>query len=174
MAKLAKAQNIEMTNAEKMLLAEIEEEKAREAKAQKADVTVISCTENNLDFLPEDEDLLPSNEKYDHYNISLWDNFQYLSPIQQKAITLMISGEKKGEIANKLGVDRKTIYLWMQDDLFMECLKRWQHQLLIEVHEQKREIYQKALRALDGMLDNPISPELYLETVKFTLTTLKP
>lgn len=82
-----------------------------------------------------------------------------LNAQHQQAIELLASGlHSKTEIANCLGVNRKTIYLWLKDDLFMteyyKCLRsniqslaakaiRVQTELLTSKNDQVRYLVSK-------------------------------
>jgi hypothetical protein len=132
--------------------------------------------ESNLSIVQSgysEKDLAPSNLEFDITD-SLWNNYKELKPIQQKGLTLLISGESISSVAKTLGVERHTIYAWLQDELFSECYQKWQKRLLIDTYHLQKQVYQKALKSLDIMLNNPQDLEQYFEVVKFVIQNLKP
>lgn len=48
----------------------------------------------------------------------------HLNPDQARALLLFAKGKKKGEIAKEIGVNRRTLYTWMQKRTFRDLLER--------------------------------------------------
>ena len=132
-------------------------------------------TKTNLAVLPKAEeiDLSPVNTEFNNFQ-TLWDNYQQLKPIQQRALGLLISGENISSTAKELEINRQAIYEWLQDELFNKVYELWQRKLMVETYQKQKELYEKALRGLDALLSNPLDASQYFEVVKFTIENLKP
>ena len=102
---------------------------------------------------------------------NLWEVYQRLTPQQQSALSLLVSGDSIAETAKKLKIDRSTIHRWMLLEVFTECLKQWQKQLFYENIGQSMKLYQKAIDKLGYVLDNPNKYELkdYLKAIELCL-----
>ncbi len=101
----------------------------------------------------------------------LWQVYQRLTPQQQSALSLLVSGNSIAETAKQLKIDRSTIHRWMMLDIFTKCLKQWQQQLFSENLGQSMKLYQKAIDKLGYVLDNPHKYELkdYLKAIELCL-----
>jgi len=132
-------------------------------------------TKTNLAVLPKAEeiDLSPVNTEFNNFQ-TLWDNYQQLKPIQQRALSLLISGKNISSTAKELEINRQAIYEWLQDELFHKVYELWQRKLMVETYHKQKELYEKALRGLDTLLSNPVDISQYFEVVKFTIENLKP
>lgn len=106
-----------------------------------------------------------------HLNEELWENYQRLTPVQQKVLTLLITGENINQIATKCNIERSTIYRWLQIDLFVHCLKLWQKNILVETDLIVKKIVDKGLEKLDFVLENPTRFESkdYLKAIELSL-----
>jgi predicted DNA-binding protein YlxM (UPF0122 family) len=101
----------------------------------------------------------------------LWENFERLSPNQQKALHLFISGNSLKDIADKCKVNDSTIYRWLQLDIFIQCLKLWQKNLLFEADYKIKKVVEKGLEKLEFILDNPdkFEGKDYLKAIELSL-----
>ncbi|BAQ64598.1 helix-turn-helix domain-containing protein [Geminocystis sp. NIES-3709] len=105
----------------------------------------------------------------------LWENMDRLSPNQQKALTLMVSGVNINQIATECNIERSTIYRWLQLDIFTKTLKLWQKQLFIEADTKLNNLVSKALDRLEYILDNPskFDGKDYLRSIELCLGFMK-
>lgn len=105
------------------------------------------------------------------YSEELWQLYQRLSPQQQSALSLLVSGNSIAQTAKKLKIDRSTIHRWMMLEIFTECLKQWQKEVFYENIGQSMKLYQKAIDKLGYVLDNPHKYELkdYLKAIELCL-----
>jgi hypothetical protein len=101
----------------------------------------------------------------------LWQVYQRLTPQQQSALSLLVSGNSIAQTAKKLKIDRSTIHRWMLLEVFTKCLRQWQQQLFYENLGQSLQLYQKAIDKLGYVLDNPEKYELkdYLKAIELCL-----
>ncbi|BAQ63228.1 hypothetical protein GM3708_3634 (plasmid) [Geminocystis sp. NIES-3708] len=118
----------------------------------------------------EKNELLVKFTEYQHQD-KLWENYDRLSPLQQKAIQLLISGHNINHIATECNIERSTIYRWLQLDIFTNTLKLWQKKLLIEADIKIKSIVDKALDKLEFILDNPskFDSRDYLKAIEISL-----
>ncbi|PHV61004.1 helix-turn-helix domain-containing protein [Cyanobacterium aponinum] len=118
-------------------------------------------------------ELLVKFTEYQHKE-KLWENYERLSPIQQKVLTLLVTGHNINHIATECNIERSTIYRWLQLDIFTKTLKLWQKTLLIEADIKIKSIVDKALNKLEFILDNPqkFDSRDYLKAVEISLNFL--
>ena len=90
--------------------------------------------------------------EYDSFS-SLEENFEKLSAIQQKALTLAIQGTSNRDISRECNIDESTFYKWMQSDLFNQCFSNWKYRLFDEVDTKMKKLYSKAVDKLESILD---------------------
>lgn len=104
----------------------------------------------------------------------LWQNYQRLTPIQQSALTLLISGKNINQVATECDIKRSTIYRWLQLDIFVKCLKSWQKNLLFEADFKVRNVISNSLEKLEFILDNPdkFEGKDYLRAIELSLGLL--
>ena len=104
----------------------------------------------------------------------LWENYQRLTPIQQRVLTLLISGKNINQVATECDIKRSTIYRWLQLDIFIECLKSWQKNLLFESDSKIKAVVSKGLEKLEFILDNPdnFDGKDYLRAIELSLGLL--
>ncbi len=112
--------------------------------------------------------LLKKFTKY-QLNEDLWENYGRLSPLQQRALTLLVSGHNINQIATECNIERSTIYRWLQLDIFTKTLKLWQQKLLIEADNKIRLLGFKALDELETMLDNCQDEKNKIEILKLII-----
>jgi transposase-like protein len=111
--------------------------------------------------------------KYSEYQYgeALWRNFDLLSPVQQKAVRLLVSGHNMRDTARECNINEATLYRWLQLNIFAETIKLWQQRLLIETDNKLKSIVSKALERLEYVLDNPQKFEgrEYLRAIEISL-----
>lgn len=117
--------------------------------------------------------LLKECTKFDTYG-NLWENFDRLSPNQQKALQLLISGHNIRDTARKCETSEATLYRWLQLDIFNYTLKAWQKRLFIEADLKINSVIHKALNQLEFVLDNPTKFDSrdYLKAIELSLNFL--
>ncbi|PHV60991.1 helix-turn-helix domain-containing protein [Cyanobacterium aponinum] len=108
------------------------------------------------------------------YKEKLWENYGRLSPTQQKALQLLVTGHSVRDTARKCDTSEATLYRWLQLDIFTKTLKLWQKTLLIEADIKIKSIVDKALNKLEFILDNPqkFDSRDYLKAVEISLNFL--
>ncbi|WPF90491.1 helix-turn-helix domain-containing protein (plasmid) [Cyanobacterium aponinum AL20118] len=118
----------------------------------------------------EKNELLVKFTEYQHKE-KLWENYGRLSPIQQKVLTLLVTGHNINHIATECNIERSTIYRWLQLDIFTKTLKLWQKTLLIEADSKINRVINKALEKLEFVLDNPqkFDSKDYLKAIEISL-----
>jgi hypothetical protein len=101
----------------------------------------------------------------------LWENFERLTPNQQKALNLFISGNSLKDIAIKCNVNEVTLYRWLQLDIFVKTLKLWQKNLLFDADLKLKKIVDKGIEKLEFILDNPqkFNSRDYLKAIELSL-----
>lgn len=111
---------------------------------------------------------------YFQRNEALWENYDRLSPNQQKAITLLVGGVNIRDTAKECNINEATLYRWLQIDIFTKTLKLWQKNLLIEADIKLKSLVSKALERLEFVLDNPSKFESrdYLKAIELSLNFL--
>jgi hypothetical protein len=104
----------------------------------------------------------------------LWQNYQRLSLIQQKVLSLLVSGKNINQVATECHIERSTIYRWLQLDIFIECLKLWQKNLLFEADFKIKKVVEKGLEKLEFILDNPdkFEGKDYLKAIELSLSLM--
>jgi len=80
-----------------------------------------------------------------------------LSPRHHTAIRLKLSGASGAEIAERVGVERRTVYLWMGDQLVKDELERQLERLNDEVAVRLATAALAGLEQLTELLGQPAS-----------------
>lgn len=80
-----------------------------------------------------------------------------LSPRHHTAIRLKLSGASGAEIAEQVGVERRTVYLWMSDPLVKDELERQLERLNDEVAVRLATAALAGLEQLTDLLRRPAS-----------------
>jgi len=79
-----------------------------------------------------------------------------LSPRHHTAIRLKLSGASGAEIAERVGVERRTVYLWMGDPLVKDELERQLERLNDEVAVRLATAALAGLEQLTDLLRQPV------------------
>jgi hypothetical protein len=96
-----------------------------------------------------------------------------LTPDQQIAIALLVTGAPAGDVAASIGVDRRTLYRCRHHDPnFIRALRRQRAELLDNVHDRFHLLLVNALDALKGQLADPYAPTSH-RAAKTVLTLAK-
>ena len=84
---------------------------------------------------------------------SLNDDADVLSDKQRVAIELLAVGKPLSQVAEKCGVDRKTLYVWRHDNAnFMAALRSRRHELWGDLADQFRALLPRAIHELSNRL----------------------
>lgn len=75
-----------------------------------------------------------------------------ITPAQVSAITMLVAGHAYGDIAERLGIDPKTLWRWRQDPAFARALKEAQECALCGVRDRLAAMTERALGALDSAM----------------------
>ena len=75
-----------------------------------------------------------------------------LNDNQKVAIQLLLMGKKVSKIAEAIGVDRRTIHRWRQDELFQEELDRRRRELWSAATDRLRALVHPAIDVLEQEL----------------------
>ncbi len=81
-----------------------------------------------------------------------------LNEKQRAAIELLILGRKIGDVAEAIGIDRKTLYNWRQDELFREELARRRTELWSRASQRLAAMVHPALDVLEEHLADRYEP----------------
>ncbi len=82
-----------------------------------------------------------------------------LSPRHRQAVALRLAGERPQSIADSLGVERRTVYLWFSDPLVKYELERRSRDLAKLVTERLAGHTLAALSRLREIIELPVSPQ---------------
>ena len=82
-----------------------------------------------------------------------------LSPRHRQAVALRLAGERPQAIADSLGVERRTVYLWFSDPLVKEELERRSRDLARLITERLADHTLAALSRLREIIELPVSPQ---------------
>jgi Homeodomain-like domain len=82
-----------------------------------------------------------------------------LSPHHHQAVALRLAGERPQAIAQTLGVERRTVYLWFSDPLVKDELERRSRDLAKLITERLADHTLAALSRLREIIELPVSPE---------------
>jgi hypothetical protein len=78
-------------------------------------------------------------------------NFVELSPAQDKALVLLLSGHSYTYVTEQVGIDRRTLYHWIhRDDVFMWYYKEMRERVLEETLNRRISM---ELHALDRIAE---------------------
>lgn len=75
-----------------------------------------------------------------------------LTPLQQKGALLYLQGKSITDIADELGIDRSTFYLWKNSIKFRSYCNLLQDNIRTEIYFKFINIYENAIKAIDSML----------------------
>ena len=81
-----------------------------------------------------------------------------LSPHHHQAVALRLAGERPQAIADSLGVERRTVYLWFSDPLVKDELERRSRDLAKLITERLADHTLAALSRLGEIIDLPLGP----------------
>jgi hypothetical protein len=81
---------------------------------------------------------------------------QQLSPRHHQAVALRLAGERPQSIADSLGVERRTVYLWFSDPLVKNELERCGRDLAKLITERLADHTLAALSRLREPIDLPL------------------
>jgi len=82
-----------------------------------------------------------------------------LSPRHHQAVALRIAGESPQSIADSLGVERRTVYLWFSDPLVKQEVERRVHDVAALFTERLADHTLSALDRLGEVMDLPLDTE---------------
>jgi hypothetical protein len=96
---------------------------------------------------------------------------QQLSPRHHQAVALRLAGERPQSIADSLGVERRTVYLWFSDPLVKNELERCGRDVAKLITERLADHTLAALSRLRELVDLPLdttslSAEQKLEVIR--------
>lgn len=95
--------------------------------------------------------------------------FAQITPRQEQALLLLASGYSQSCVASELGVNRRTLYSWMNDDqIFHQCYEIVREQLYSRNMERVGSIASLALERLPQLIQSD-DEKVSLEAVKFAL-----
>jgi len=77
-----------------------------------------------------------------------------LTPIQQKAVMLLISGKNYTEVANELQIDRKTLYNWFEKISFQAYYNLQMSEIKATVSNGLLSTYSDAIQAIKDSLNS--------------------
>ena len=80
-----------------------------------------------------------------------------LGPHHHQAVALRLAGERPQVIAESLGVERRTVYLWFSDQLVKDELERRSRDLARLITERLADHTLAALSRLREIIDLPLS-----------------
>ena len=80
-----------------------------------------------------------------------------LSPKQEQAAMLLAMGRSGKDVADTVGVTPETICTWKRDAVFEATINRQKLELFFSIRDRFRLTTNKALIALEDIIDNPSS-----------------
>ncbi len=86
-------------------------------------------------------------------------NVTDLTPEQEQAIDLYISGKSTGDIANTLGIHRRTVWRWRQLPAFKQLARELQQRRQEEIRERFTEVMRLAFVSLERTLKHAEDPK---------------
>lgn len=118
----------------------------------------------------EKNKLLREFTQYQHRE-KLWQNYDRLTPNQQKALQLLVTGNSVRDTARECKINEATLYRWLQLDIFIDVFRLWREKLLIEADSKINRVINKALEKLEFILDNPskFDSRDYLKAIEISL-----
>ncbi len=81
-----------------------------------------------------------------------------LTPKQRAAIEALLTTKGIGAAADKAGVSRESIQLWLKDDEFRAALREATGEVFGEVSRGLLQLSVKAVTSYEELLDNPTDP----------------
>ncbi|MGK7956619.1 MAG: sigma factor-like helix-turn-helix DNA-binding protein [Crocosphaera sp.] len=113
------------------------------------------------------------NIEFNHFSSDI-ENFSNLKPNQQQCLIKMFQGLTIRDIARDLEINESTIYHWLGQDAFQDCLRQWQQQLYLEVRHRIRSLSLKALDELERIIfDENVATKEKLRAIELVLKTCK-
>ncbi len=93
-----------------------------------------------------------------------------LTPIQQRAITLLLQGKSQTEIARELNIDRTTLWNWRtKDPVFTAELNKAQAELYAQAVSRLYSLTTKALETLEEILEKSDDEQTKIKAASFIL-----
>ena len=93
-----------------------------------------------------------------------------LSIKKMRALPHLAAGSSVSEAAVAVGVDRTTLYRWMEDDEFRTQLERLRSEAADLARTELKGLMYKAVQVLDEAMDDP-DPRLRLRAAQTALST---
>jgi len=78
-----------------------------------------------------------------------------VTPKQNKAIFALLSGSTKTEAAAAAGIARRTIYRWLDDEVFCEALRQRSDQTVKDATRRLIGSLDAALEVIQDVMENP-------------------
>lgn len=125
--------------------------------------------QDKLEYIDHLDDLREATEF--ECSRPLWENYMKLTPQQQLAVTMLISGKTVNETCEEIGITRMTMSRWYLIPAFTETYERWQQKIFRETSERMRKLRIKALDELEKMLEDraKIPPRDYLKLIELII-----
>lgn len=96
-----------------------------------------------------------------------------LTPIQQRAIALLLQGKSQTEIARELNIDRTTLWNWRtKDPVFTAELNKAQAELYERAVSRLYSLTTKALETLEGILEKSNDEQAKIKVASFILKSV--
>ncbi len=77
-----------------------------------------------------------------------------LTPLQEQAIVLLLSGNNVSSVANQLSIDRGTIYQWQEKENFQAFYNSLQKKIKFETESGLMGMYNDAIQSLKNSLNS--------------------
>lgn len=77
-----------------------------------------------------------------------------LTPLQEQAIVLLLSGNNVTSVANQLSIDRGTIYLWQEKENFQAFYNGLQKKIKFETESGLMGMYNDAIQSVKNCLNS--------------------
>lgn len=77
-----------------------------------------------------------------------------LTPLQEQAIALLLSGNNVSSVANQLNIDRGTIYLWQEKENFQAFYNKLQKKIKFETESGLMGMYNDAIQSVKNCLNS--------------------
>lgn len=95
-----------------------------------------------------------------------------LTPIQEKAVILLLSGKSITDVSNELDIDRGTIYQWQGKETFQAYYNNLAGKIQLETESQIYGLYEKAITAISESLQSE-NENIKLKTATWVLDKIQ-
>ncbi len=86
-----------------------------------------------------------------------------LTPLQERAASLLVAGKSYTEIANELQIDRSTLYSWTDKLTFKAYFNKLNKEIQDQVKNNLVSMYNDAVKAFQESLNSSVNPAIRLK-----------